>query len=261
MIDVEKIAETVDNAARTATEIPQFSETIPMTVEEAYLVQAMALERRYSRGERQIGVKMGLTSRAKMQQVGVDEVLWGRLTNAMLVEDGGEIDLSNYVHPRAEPEIAFLLKKPLSGPVSPAQAMAAVEAIAPAIEIIDSRYKNFKFSLSDVIADNSSSSGFVVGPWGRPDTDVSNLGVVFELDGRAAQIGSTAALLGHPARSLAAASRMLGANMLTLEAGWIVMAGGVTAAEPLTPGIHVRNTVEHLGSVSFSTADASRGKQ
>jgi 2-oxo-3-hexenedioate decarboxylase len=254
MIDVEGIARTVDEAARTATAIPQLSETIDMTVEEAYLVQAMALERRYSRGERQVGIKMGLTSRAKMQQVGVDELLWGRLTNAMLVEDGGEIELSRYVHPRAEPEIAFLMKKPLSGPVSPAQAIAAVEAIAPAIEIIDSRYKDFKFSLADVVADNSSSSGFVVGPWCRPDIDIANLGVVFELNGRAAQIGSTAAILGHPARSLAAASRMLGADMLTLEAGWIVMAGGVTAAEPLGAGVHVRNTVENLGSVSFSVA-------
>lgn len=254
MIDVEGIARTVDEAARTATAIPQLSETIDMTVEEAYLVQAMALERRYGRGERQVGIKMGLTSRAKMEQVGVDELLWGRLTNAMLVEDGGEIELSRYVHPRAEPEIAFLMKKPLSGPVSPAQAIAAVEAIAPAIEIIDSRYKDFKFSLADVVADNSSSSGFVVGPWCRPDIDIANLGVVFELDGRAAQIGSTAAILGHPARSLAAASRMLGADMLTLEAGWIVMAGGVTAAEPLRPGVHVRNTVENLGSVSFSVA-------
>ena len=254
MIDIQKIAETVDEAARSATAIPQLSETMEMTVEEAYLVQAMALERRYGRGERQVGIKMGLTSRAKMQQVGVDELLWGRLTNTMLVEDGGEIDRANYVHPRAEPEIAFLMKKPLSGPVSPAQAIAAVEAIAPAIEIIDSRYKDFKFSLSDVIADNSSSSGFVVGPWCRPDIDIGNLGVVFELDGRAAQIGSTAAILGHPARSLASASRMLGANMMTLEEGWIVMAGGVTAAEPLQPGVHVRNTVENLGSVSFSVA-------
>lgn len=252
MIDVEQLAETVDTAARTATAIPQFSNTMDMTIDEAYLVQAMALERRYSRGERQVGIKMGLTSRAKMIQVGVDELLWGRLTNAMLVEDGGEIDLAKYVHARAEPEIAFLMKKPLSGPISPAQAIAAVEAIAPAIEIIDSRFENFKFSLTDVVADNSSSSGFVVGPWCRPDTDISNLGVVFELDGRAAQIGSTAAILGHPARSLAAASRMLGAGMLVIEEGWIVMAGAACAAEPLSPGVHVRNTVEHLGSVSFS---------
>ena len=252
MIDIEKAAEIADEAARGATAISQFSDSMDMTIDEAYLVQAMSLERRYNRGERQIGIKMGLTSRAKMQQVGVDEVIWGRLTNAMLVDDGGEIELSNYVHPRAEPEIAFLMKKPLSGPVSPAQAMAAVEAIAPAIEIIDSRYEDFKFSLADVIADNSSSSGFIVGPWVRPDIDTSNLGVVFEFDGRPVQIGSTAAILGHPARSLAAGSRMLGANMLTIEGGWIVMAGGVTAAEALRPGVHVLNTVESLGRVGFS---------
>jgi len=252
MIDIEKTALAVDQAARNATAIPQFSETMDMTVDEAYLVQALSMEQRYGRGERQVGIKMGLTSRAKMQQVGVDEVIWGRLTNAMLVEDGGEVDISNYVHPRAEPEVAFLMKKPLSGPVSPAQALAAVEAVAPAIEIIDSRYKDFKFSLTDVVADNSSSSGFVVGPWARPDTDTSNLGVVFEFDGRPVQIGSTAAILGHPLRSLAAGSKMLGASMMTIEEGWIVMAGGITAAEALRPGIYVSNTVESLGRVGFS---------
>jgi 2-oxo-3-hexenedioate decarboxylase len=252
MIDIEKTALAVDQAARNATAIPQFSETMDMTVDEAYLVQALSMEQRYGRGERQVGIKMGLTSRAKMQQVGVDEVIWGRLTNAMLVEDGGEVDISNYVHPRAEPEVAFLMRKPLSGPVSPAQALAAVEAVAPAIEIIDSRYKDFKFSLTDVVADNSSSSGFVVGPWTRPDTDTSNLGVVFEFDGRPIQIGSTAAILGHPLRSLAAGSKMLGASMMTIEEGWIVMAGGITAAEALRPGIYVSNTVENLGRVGFS---------
>jgi 2-oxo-3-hexenedioate decarboxylase len=252
MIDIEKTALAVDEAARSATAIPQFSSSMDITVDEAYQVQALSLEQRYKRGERQIGIKMGLTSRAKMVQVGVDEVIWGRLTDAMLVDDGGEIDIANYVHPRAEPEIAFLMKKSLSGLVSPAQALAAVEAIAPAIEIIDSRYQNFKFSLADVVADNSSSSGFVMGPWARPDTDTSNLGVVFEFDGRPVQIGSTAAILGNPARSLAAGSRMLGAQGLSVEAGWIVMAGGVTAAEALRPGVHVSNTVENLGRVGFT---------
>ena len=103
---------------------------------------------------------MGFTSRAKMVQMGVDDMIWGRLTNSMLVEDGGEIDISNYVHPRVEPEIAYLLKAPLSGPLSTAEAWNAVEAVAPAMEIIDSRYENFKFTVEDVVADNSSSSGF-----------------------------------------------------------------------------------------------------
>jgi 2-oxo-3-hexenedioate decarboxylase len=130
--------------------------------------------------------------------------------------------------------------------------MTAVGAVAPALEIIDSRYKDFKFSLTDVVADNSSSSGFVVGPWSRPDQELANLGMVLSFDGRPVQIGSTAAILGHPARSLAAAARMAGSAGERLEAGWIVMAGGATAAEALRPGVYVQLEVQSLGTVSFS---------
>jgi len=172
----------------------------------------------------------------------------------MMVEDGGVIDLKNYVHPRAEPEIAFLLGAPLEGPVTATQALAAVEAVAPAIEIIDSRYRDFKFSLADVVADNSSSSGFILGAWESPEPDLSNLGMILEVDGRAVQIGSSGAILGHPARSLAAAARLSTAAGERLEAGWIVMAGGATAAEALRPGTHVRNSVQDLGFCGFSVA-------
>lgn len=197
-------------------------------------------------------MKMGFTSRAKMIQMGLDDLIWGRLTDAMVVEDGEEISLANYVHPRVEPEIAFLLKRPLTFPCTAADALAAVDGVAPAMEIIDSRYRNFKFSLEDVIADNASSSSFVVGPWHKPDSDLDNLGMVVEFNGRPVQIGSSAAILGQPVRSLVAAARLTAEAGETLEAGWIVMAGGATAAEALRPGVHVRNEVQNLGSVAFS---------
>lgn len=247
-------AEIVDEAARTAKAIPQFTTSAPLGLEEAYAVQALSLERRFARGEKLVGIKMGLTSRAKMIQVGVDEVIWGRLTDAMRLEEGGSLSKKRYVHPRIEPELAFLMKRELSGEVSAAEALSAVEAIAPAMEIIDSRYENFKFALPDVIADNSSSSGFVVGNWARPDQDFSNLGIVVEVDGRAVQIGSTAAILGHPTRSLVAAARAA-ASIGGLKPGWIVLAGGATAAHPLSVGQHVRTIMQNLGSVSISVAE------
>lgn len=251
----EALAKLVDEAARTAQAIPQLTETEALSVDEAYEIQALALERRYARGERPIGVKMGLTSRAKMQQVGVDEVIWGRLTDAMRVEEGGVLSRARYIHPRAEPEIAFLLEAPLAGDISAAEAMAAVAGVAPAMEIIDLRYRNFKFTLSDVVADNSSSSGFVLGSWAHPDQDLSNLGIIVEVDGRPVEIGSSAAILGHPLRSLVAAARLVSRTRGRLEAGWIVLAGGATAAHPLTAGQHVRTTIENLGSVSFRVGD------
>jgi len=254
MADINKLAETVDNAALEARAITQLSEKTPITVEEGYAIQAAAFGRRLARGERQIGVKMGFTSRAKMIQMGLSDLVWGRLSDQMLIEDGTEIDLKNYVHPRVEPELAFLLKKPLEGRVSASEALAAVEAVAPAMEIIDSRYHNFKFSLADVVADNSSSSGFVLGAWQSPNADLTNLGMVLEFNGRPVQIGSSAAILGQPVRSLAAASRLSTDAGRRLEAGWIVMAGGATAAEALKPGIYVRNIVQELGFVGFSVA-------
>jgi 2-oxo-3-hexenedioate decarboxylase len=252
--DINKLAEIVDTAAFDAKAITQLSEKTPITVEEGYAIQAAAFGRRLGRGEKQVGVKMGFTSRAKMVQMGISDLVWGRLSNQMLIEDGAEIDLENYVHPRVEPELAFLLKKPLEGRVTATEALAAVEAVAPAMEIIDSRYKNFKFSLADVVADNSSSSGFVLGAWQSPNANLTNLGMVLEFNGRPVQIGSSAAILGQPVRSLAAASRLSTDAGQRLEAGWIVMAGGATAAEALRPELYVRNMVQDLGFVGFSVA-------
>lgn len=161
---------------------------------------------------------------------------------------------SRFVHPRVEPELAFLLKKPLSGQVTGAEAMAAVEAIAPALELIDSRYKDFKFTLPEVIADNASSSGFVMGGWHSPNQDLRNLGLVMSIDGRPVQIGSTAALLGDPLRSLVAAARVAEAAGEPLQAGWIVLAGGATPAEWIHPGQHISLRMQNLGGVSFQMA-------
>ncbi|MGF1468171.1 MAG: 2-keto-4-pentenoate hydratase [Sandaracinaceae bacterium] len=247
------LATRLDEAARTATPIRQLTDDDPdLTEDEAIAIQALSIERRLSRGERRVGVKMGLTSRAKMAQVGVHQVLWGRLTDAMRREDGGEVAMSDFIHPRAEPEVAVLIARPLAGPVSPMEALAACEAVAPAIEVIDSRYANFRFRLPDVVADNASSSAFVLGPWSPPSADVANLGIVVTVDGEAVQIGSSAAILGHPLRSLAAAAQRVAAAGERLEPGYIVMAGGATAATPLAAGTHVKADVESLGAVSFT---------
>ena len=252
MTDLKKIAEIVDEAARTATEIGQFSDETPLSAEQAYEVQALSMRRRYDRGERRVGVKMGLTSRAKMAQVGVNDVTWGRLTDAMRLEEGGTMSMAAYVHPRIEPEIAFLMKAPLAGAVSAAQALAAVEAVAPALEVIDSRYKAFKFDLGDVIADNSSSSGFVIGAPCPVDTDLSNLGMILSVDGRPVEFGSSAAILGHPLRALVAAARMVAASGESLNPGDIVLAGAATAAVPLSAGQSIRLEVQNMGAVALN---------
>lgn len=255
MTDLNKIAEIVDQAAFNATAIAQFSDTMTLSIEDAYEVQKLSLARRYARGEKRIGIKMGFTSRAKMAQMGLSDLIWGRLTDGMREEEGGEISFKSYVHPRVEPEIAFIMKSSLSGVVTQAEAFAAIEAVAPAMEIIDSRYDNFKFDLGDVIADNSSSSGFVMGGWHAPDTDFRNLGLVMSIDGEPVQVGSTAAILGNPIRALVAASRVVASAGEQLNPGDIVLAGGATAAMPLALGNSVQTEFQTLGTISFTVGE------
>jgi 2-oxo-3-hexenedioate decarboxylase len=123
----------------------------------------------------------------------------------MLLEDGGVVERRAHIHPRVEPEVAFVLGRDLEGPVTPAQALLAVDGVCCALELIDSRYQNFQFTLEDVVADNASSSRFVLGSVVRPrDFDTGNLGMVMERNGIVAEIGSSAAIYDHPARSLSA---------------------------------------------------------
>jgi 2-oxo-3-hexenedioate decarboxylase len=205
---IAALAERVDTAAHRAQAIPQFANEEGLGEAEAYAVQAASIARRVQRGECRTGVKMGFTSRAKMVQMGVHDMIWGRLTDAMAEADGAPVSLRRFVHPRVEPELAFLLAKPLPANVSLPEALEAVAAVAPALEIIDSRFDNFKFTLGDVIADNASSSGYVIGPWRESRRDLSNLGLVMSINGAARQVGSTAGILGNPLRSLVAAARL-----------------------------------------------------
>lgn len=253
MSNIEEFAKIVDDAARYGKAIPQFT---ALNLEDAYAIQLASIARRIERGEKIVGVKMGFTSRAKAAQMGVSELIYGKLTDAMILADGGELDFNKFVHPRAEPELALKLSRSLEGNIGIAEAYNAVEAVAPAIEIIDSRYENFKFSLSDVVADNSSSSAFVIGPWQDKPADPSNLGMIMSFDGKPVQLGSTAAVLGNPVRSLATAARMLAEKGERLEAGMIVLTGGATAAEALTPHTSVSAELEGLGRVAFNTGPA-----
>jgi 2-oxo-3-hexenedioate decarboxylase len=247
MADVNALAAQLDQAARDRRAIPQLTRETSLDVPTAYAVQRAGIERRRRRGERLAGVKMGFTSRAKMAQMGIDDVIWGLLTDGMLAD--GPVDASRLIHPRVEPEIAYLIGREVR---TVADVDTAVAGVAVGFEVLDSRYRDFAFTLPDVIADNASAARFGVGAW-HPPCDVSNRGMLLEIDGRTAQAGSSAAILGDPARSLRAAARLaLGAG-LTLEPGWIVLAGAPTAAVPLPKDAHVRITAAGLGGVEVAT--------
>jgi 2-oxo-3-hexenedioate decarboxylase len=249
-IDPAELAARLDEAATTGSPIPQLADAHGVDVDAAYRVQRALIARRTGRGERLVGAKMGLTSKAKMAQVGVDSPILGQLTDATAVPDGGSVDISGLIHPRVEPEIAFLLDRP---PTPGMPFTEAVRAVAPALEVIDSRYANFTFSLPDVIADNTSAALFTIGAWQPVPDGVDNLGVLLEVDGRTVQTGSTAAILGDPRRALTAGVALADRHGPALQAGWIFLAGAATAAVPLAPGTHVRATVQGLGAAAFTT--------
>jgi 2-oxo-3-hexenedioate decarboxylase len=240
-VRIDELAQRLDAAALAGEPVEQVTATVALTAPQAYQVQAALVDRRLARGEAPVGIKLGLTSQAKMAQMGVSEVIWGRLTDAMSVPDGGTVAMDRLIHPRVEPEVAFRLGEG-GEPV----------AVAPALEVIDSRYANFRFTLPDVIADNTSAAAYVLGPWRPVPADLANLGVLLEVDGRLVETGSTAAILGDPWRALRQGLALAEAAGLTPQPGWVLLAGAATAAVPLTPGAHVQAVLQSLGSANLT---------
>ncbi len=252
MDKIDQLAASLDSAVLEAKAMTPLSRHEDLTVEQAYRIQRAALARRLGRGEKIVGLKMGFTSAAKMLQMGVDDQISGWLTDAMQIDNGAVMSLASRIHPRCEPEVAFLLKRSLPADVSEQAAFDAIASVAPAIEIIDSRFEQFKFSLTDVIADNASSSSFVLGPWMACPADLAKHDVHLSIDGKVCQSGSSSDILGNPLRSLVAAARLAAQAGMPLQAGWIVLAGAATPAEALQPGMDVRAVIQGMGAVGFS---------
>ena len=251
-----ELAAVLDHAQISATPVAQLTASDPLTLADAYAVQHLLVERRVQRGDGRSGVKLGFTSRAKAQQMGVSDVIIGSITQAMRTEDGGLLDHGAFIHPRVEPEVAFLLGRDVDPHDERVDVHSAVAAVAPALEVIDSRYRDFAFTLEDVVADNTSASGYVIGPWvdSARAGDLGNRGVRLEVDGRLVESGSTAAILGHPSRAIHEAARLARLHGFELRAGMVLLAGAATAAVPLSsPGV-VEATVSGLGSVAVRVA-------
>jgi 2-oxo-3-hexenedioate decarboxylase len=225
-----------------------------MDWDDAYAIQDEIRRRKEARGNRTAGLKCGLTSFAKMKQMGVETPVFGFVSDYMARPDGSEIKVSELIHPKVEAEICIVTKAPLRGPgCHVGTVMAAVDFVLPAVEVIDSRYRDFKFDLKSVIADNTSSSRFVVG--GRPrdldELDLRTLGVVLEINGEVRTMAAGAAVLGHPLAAVAMLANHLGARGQEIPAGTFVMTGGVTEALAVQPGDAVSVRFQDLGTVSM----------
>lgn len=212
------------------------------SIDEAYAIQAAWNEERLDRGERIIGRKIGLTSKRVQEQMGVDQpdfgILWGsRYYPSRRARS--EVPSAEFLQPRAEGELAFLIGKPVRGPqVTMQEVLVATAAVAPAFEIVDSRIRDWKITIFDTIADNASYGGFVVGEWSRSalEQDLRLLGMIVSRNGQPAVDGTGSACLGHPARAVAWLANTLSRFDVGLEPGDIVMSGALAPMVPIAQG-------------------------
>ncbi len=243
MIDHQHWAEYLLAAADERREVVGIAKQVDhLEVDDAYAIQSALLDLRLARGERIVGAKLGLTSVAKQQQMGVDEPCYGWVLDASMLPDD-QVPLGELIHPRAEPEFVFRIGQDIGGAdVTAADVLDATDEICGGIEVIDSRYEAFSFTLPDVIADNTSAARVRIGSGGMQpatgdrDRDAASVHVAFEIDGDVAATASGAALLGDPAECVAMLVRHLHRYGRVVEAGWVVLAGAATDAKPLVHG-------------------------
>jgi 2-keto-4-pentenoate hydratase len=253
-VDIDSSASQLLAAYRTGKTIPPLSSSASgLTVDEAYAIQQRQAEIRIGAGAAIAGFKIGLTSAAMQQQLGVDQPDYGHLFTDMVYAADEPIPASAFLQPRAEPEIALVLGRELRGPgLSVADVLSATAYALPAIEIIDSRITDWRITLEDTIADNASSGGFVVGATPTPvaGLDLSLLGCVLRRNGRIQLTGAGAAVMGSPLQAATWLANQLTGRGVQLAAGHLILTGSITAAIPVQAGDAVTATIDQLGSVT-----------
>lgn len=254
-MDCKKTADSLYKAEKGAYQIETIStENTDMTVQDAYEIQLLNVEKRINDGDKIIGMKVGLTSRAMQNLLGVNEPDYGHLTDSMLLLEGEICKLDELNQPKVEGELAFCLKKPLKGPgVTIADVYNATGWIVPAIEIVDSRIKDWKIKLVDTIADNGSSAKLVLG--GRmtkiEDIDMRLIGMTLEKNGEILSTGTGAAVWGNPAAAVVWLVNKLAEFDIGLKEGNIILSGAVTAAESAISGDSFTISFQGMGSVTI----------
>ena len=251
----QDIADSLRDAEQGCSPIQPLAGAYPgLDVEDAYSIQTLNIERRLSAGSRIVGRKVGLTG-AKMQDLhGLDQYDFGVLLDTMVESNGGTVDVSRFCMPRVEIEIAFLLSESLVGPgITTADVLAATQAVAASIEIIDSRIADWRITLVDTIADNASSCAMVLGPWvPLGDLQLAEVTAELLLDGEVVCGGTGASVMGHPAASVAWLANTVGSFGAHLAAGDVVLPGSCTRAFDVKAGSRVEGRFTELGTVSVN---------
>jgi 2-keto-4-pentenoate hydratase len=254
VVDIDALAGSLQAAYASRTPVQPLTETATgLTLDDAYAIQQRQVRSRLAGGVVIAGYKVGLTSEAARRQFGMSECDFGHLLSDMEYLADNPVPVSAFLQPRAEPEIALVLGKPLGGPrVAVSDVVAATAYAVPAIEIIDSRIANWRIGLLDTVADNASSGGFVLGqsPLPLDRADLSLTGCVLRHNGRIVATGAGAAALGSPLHAAAWLANELIARGAQLAAGHVILTGSITAAIPVVAGDAVTATFDHLGSVT-----------
>jgi 2-oxo-3-hexenedioate decarboxylase len=254
VIEVAERAEQLHRAQRERAEVEALGAGALSTAD-AYEVQDRVLALRLADGERVIGAKLGLTSRAKQEAMGVEEPIYAPLTDAMLWPAEAPMRVADLIHPRVEPEIVFVLGEELAGPgVTSLDVLRATAGVTCGLEVIDSRYRDFRFAHGDVVADMASAAYFVVGPMLVPTPgNLALTGCVLEVGGQVVDTAAGAAIMGSPAEAVALLANHLGRRGQRLDRGATVLSGAPTNAVALPGAAHVRATFDGLGSVCLRT--------
>lgn len=249
-------AEALATAEAKRQPIAPLSENYPdIDVASAYAIQLLQIQARVERGEVVRGHKVGLASRAMQKMIGVDEPDYGHLLASMFVNEGQPIKAAELCAPMAEMEIGFVLGRKLSGPnATIADVLAATAYVCPAIEVVDSRVKDWKIKISDTIADNASSARVVLGGNRVPldGLDLRTLGAVLRKNGEIIETGAGAAVLGNPATCVAWLANKVFHFGVTLEEGHVILPGALTRAVKVVAGDVVRADFDILGHVSVA---------
>jgi 2-oxo-3-hexenedioate decarboxylase len=253
MIDAEQIATELAKSERERRHRAPFSDEHPdLDDATAYAAQWAGIQAKVAEGHRIVGAKLGLTSRIKQRVMKVDNPLYGWVTDRMIQSYGEPVELARFIHPRVEPEVAFLLGRDIAAPATVTSVLAATEAVYAAVDVLDSRYEAFRFTLPDVIADNASAGLFLLGPRAVRPSDIEDLalvGCVLRVNGDVVATAAGAATMGHPAAAVAWLANRLEGHEQQLTAGMLVFSGGLTEPVPLAPDVSVAAELDGLGSV------------
>jgi len=255
----EAIATELFKAERDTYEVDKFTDRYDgLTTEVAYDIQELLVEKKIHAEKAKVsGWKLGLTSKAKQKMMGVHEPTYGVLLDSMELPYDRPISLKPLIHPKIEPEIAFVFDKEVVGPTSVPEVLAATAYVSPALEIIDSRYRNFSFTLDDVIADNSSSSRYIIGEQKiSPDEiDFKLMGMVFKRNGKIEATSTAASVMGHPARAIAWMVNKLAARGQSIQPGQVVLSGALSGAVMMEAGDVVSVSFDGIGNLEVKITE------